>query len=475
MPIAPVVLAGGFGKRLWPISRETMPKQFHKLVGVHSLFQETLRRLQNPMFGAPTVICHAQHESIARQQANTIGVDQLTTVIEPEGRNTAAATAISTLLHTRDSEESLILILPSDQVIEPLEDFLDAIDAAKGAADYGQIVTFGVTPRSPATGYGYIRAGTKLAPGGPCYSVDEFVEKPDLDTARHYVDEGNYFWNAGIFLFKAETMLTELDTFAPDLLSTCRTAIPPDTEGHDRIELKSPEYLTCHSVSIDRAVMERTTRAAVLPVQLDWKDLGNWVAIAEYQAELSPPNGDRNIGVGDPIFVNSANCFVFSKGPLVAVVGISDLIVIAEKDAVLVGHKDAVQRVDEVVEVAKKANRSEYEYHTRVHRPWGWYEDLESGPGFRVKRIVVHPGERLSLQKHRHRSEHWVLVKGEAIVTCGDTRNVLRKNENIFIPQGEVHRIENATQEQVEIIEVQVGEYLGEDDIIRIDDQYGRV
>lgn len=459
----PVILSGGAGTRLWPLSRELMPKQFLKLAGDRTLLQETARRLGE----APVVVCNFEHRFIVAEQLREEGTEARAIVIEPVGRNTAPAAAAAALMLAESDPDVLMLLMPSDHQITDVEAFRRAVDTAVPLARSGLMVTFGITPTGPNTGYGYIKRGEALAGG---FRVERFVEKPDLVTAQAYVDSGDYTWNSGIFLLPVSVFLAELDQFAPEIKSGSALALAKGQRDLFFFRLDEAAFGAVQSRSIDYAVMEPSSKVAVVPVDMGWSDIGSWSALWQE----SPRDDDGNVMLGDVLSVGSENCYLRSQDRLVAAVGVRDLVIIATDDAVLVADKSRDQEVKAVVEALKRDGRPEAVQGTRGWRPWGWYQTIEQGERFKVKQIHVDPGAKLSLQKHWHRSEHWVVVRGTAFVTCGETSFVLRENESTFIPAGTVHRLENPGKVPLRLIEVQSGEYVGEDDIVRIEDDYGR-
>ncbi|HTH15817.1 MAG TPA: mannose-1-phosphate guanylyltransferase/mannose-6-phosphate isomerase [Magnetospirillum sp.] len=462
--IVPVILSGGSGTRLWPLSREVFPKQFLNLFSEHSLLQETALRVD----GSPIIVCNHEHRFIVAEQLSQVKREPRAVVIEPAGRNTAPAAAVAALMLEANSE-ALLLVMPSDHLIRHPERFRAAIEAAVPLAAQGYLVTFGIRPTEPATGFGYIRQGAPLENGG--FKVDRFAEKPDAATAAAYVQSGEYHWNSGIFLFSPAAYLSELAQRDPAMVEGCRKALGDGQNDLFFFRLAEGAFSAIKGQSIDYAVMEHTTRAAVIPVDdMGWSDVGAWSAMWKESAQ----DGNGNVLQGDVMALKSTNCLIRSDSQLVATIGVDDLVVVATPDAVLVARKDCDQAVKQVVDDLRRRERSEAVQGTRILRPWGWFQTTDSGERFRVKHIQVNPGAKLSLQKHWHRSEHWVVVTGTALVTCGDKSFVLRENESTFIPAGTVHRLENPGKVPLRMIEVQSGEYVGEDDIVRIEDEYGR-
>jgi mannose-1-phosphate guanylyltransferase/mannose-1-phosphate guanylyltransferase/mannose-6-phosphate isomerase len=471
MKIHPVILSGGSGTRLWPLSRSAYPKQLMPLLSELSLLQETVRRVAAPdRFAAPLLICNDEHRFMVAEQLRAIGLPASRIVLEPVGRNTAPAAAAAALLVAAEDPDALILLLPSDHHIGDTARFRAAVDAAAAAAQTGALVTFGMAALRPETGYGYILRGDGLPGLDGCFRVARFVEKPDRATAESYVADGRYAWNSGMFLFQAGRLIAEMERHAPAVLAAARAAVSGAGSDLDFVRLDARTFAKAPSISIDYAVMEKTDRAAVVPAEMGWTDVGSWGALWD----IAPRDGDGNTLIGDVIAADTRNSYVRGDGRLVAVVGIEDVIVVDTADAVLVVPRARAQEVKEVVDRLKAANRSEQQHHRRVYRPWGSYESVDAGERFQVKRLIVKPGGRLSLQKHAKRAEHWVVVRGTATVTRGNEEFDLAENQSTYIPVGTVHRLENRTAEPVHLIEVQSGSYLGEDDIVRLDDQYGR-
>lgn len=460
--VIPVILSGGAGTRLWPLSRELRPKQLLPLTSDESLLQETARRVP----GRPIVVCNREHRFIVAEQLREIGVEPRGIVIEPVGRNTAPAVAVAALVAQSDPD-SLLLVMPSDHQIKDTDAFRAAVDKAVPLARAGMLVTFGIQPTEANTGYGYIRCGAAVDGG---FRVDSFVEKPDLTTAEQYLASGDYLWNGGIFLFSARVYLEELERRLPDMVDQCRKALDDGASDLFFFRLADDPFAAIAGQSIDYAVMEHTAKAAVVPVNMGWSDIGSWSALWQE----SPQDGDGNVLLGDVQATGTRNSYVRSEGRLVTTIGVQNLVVVATDDAVLVADKRHDQDVKLVVERLKAEGRSEGRQGTRSWRPWGWFQTIDEGSRFRVKHIQVDPGAKLSLQKHWHRSEHWIVVTGTALVTCGDQTFVLRENESTFIPAGTPHRLENPGKLPLRMIEVQSGEYVGEDDIVRLEDVYGR-
>jgi len=467
--LVPVILSGGAGTRLWPLSRELYPKQLLRLVAERTMLQETVARTEGlPGLAPPIVVCNENHRFMVAEQLRELGTAPQAIVLEPQGRNTAPAAAIAALLVSGGADaDPVLLVLPADHVITDVPAFQAAVAVGRVAAESGSLVTFGVVPDRAETGYGYIRRG---AGPGPAFSVGEFVEKPDSATARGYVESGEYYWNSGMFMFRASAYLAELGRYAPAMLAACRAALAAAGRDLDFLRLPAQEFASCPSDSIDYAVMERTDRAVVVPLAAGWSDVGSWAALAD----ALPRDAEGNVTAGDVLTEDSSGCYLHSTSRLVAAVGLRDHVVVETKDAVLVAPRDRVQDVKELVAELKARGRYETSLHREVYRPWGSYDSIDSGDRFQVKRLIVNPGATLSLQLHHHRAEHWVVVTGTAKVTRGDEVFTLSENESTYIPIGARHRIENPGKIPLHIIEVQSGTYLGEDDIVRFEDRYGR-
>ena len=464
----PVILSGGSGTRLWPLSRGHYPKQFLPLVSEHTMVQETVLRLDGLKgLKAPLAVCNEDHRFMMAEQLWEIGVKSAAIILEPMGRNTAPAVAIAAL--TATSEDDVLLILPADHVISDLDIFHKAVVQAKALAEQGFLVTFGIVPTEPETGYGYIKRD--ILQHGSAYSVAAFVEKPDAETAKQYLKSGDFYWNSGMFAFKAGSFLTELEKFNPDMLAICRQALKAAKVDMDFVRLDKEIFSTCPADSIDYAVMEKTDKAVVIPLDAGWNDVGSWSAL--WDVTDKDPFG--NAICGDVLTVDTRNSFIHAQSKLVAVIGVNDLVIVETDDAVMISSKDRVQEVKQIVDQLKVLGRSEANIHRKAYRPWGHYDLVDTGERHQTKRIVVKPGGKLSVQKHHHRAEHWVVVKGTAMVTKGDEKLLITENESIYIPLGIVHCLENPGVIPLEIVEVQSGSYLGEDDIVRFDDQYGRV
>jgi mannose-1-phosphate guanylyltransferase / mannose-6-phosphate isomerase len=471
MKIYPVILSGGSGTRLWPLSRAALPKQLLSLVSDKTMLQETVLRLAGlPEVMPPLMVCGNEHRFLIAEQLRQIGVAPMGILLEPEGRNTAPAVAAAAHFLLADDPDAVLLVLPADHVIEDVPAFHAAVLRAAGAVAAGALATFGIVPSGPETGYGYIRRGDSVPALDGCFGVARFVEKPDLATAEGFISDGGYFWNSGMFLFSAARYLDELQVLRPEIADSCRKAVREGYRDLDFCRLHEASFAACPSDSIDYAVMEHTRHAVVVPADIGWSDVGSWSAL--WMVQQSDENG--NVQRGDVYTDGVKDSLIRAESRMVAVIGVTDLVVVETADAVLVAHKDQVQRVKQIVDHLKKNNRSEHINHTRVYRPWGYYEGIDAGDRFQVKRITVNPGEQLSLQMHHHRAEHWVVVSGTARVTCGDAVKLLTENESTYIPIGEHHRLENPGKMPLHLIEVQSGSYLGEDDIVRFEDVYKR-
>ncbi|MEP5764585.1 MAG: mannose-1-phosphate guanylyltransferase/mannose-6-phosphate isomerase [Halieaceae bacterium] len=466
--LKPVLLSGGVGSRLWPVSREAYPKQFLPLAGEESMLTDTLRRLDGLTDVCPMVICNDEHRFIVAEQLRAAGHSGGEIVLEPVGRNTAPAVAVAALQALATDAEAVLLVLPADHLIRKPAAFQAAVHASLAAAQAGQLVTFGVVPDSPETGYGYIRRGDELEDG--LFAIGEFVEKPESSTAQTYLDSGEYYWNSGMFLLRAQTYIDELKSLAPDMLSACERSLAEAQADLDFVRLDAAAFQSCPADSIDYAVMEKTRRGAVIALDCGWSDVGSWSALWD----AGEADAEGNVLQGDVLVDQASNNYLRSESRLLAVTGVENLVVVETSDAVLVADRNRVQDVKRLVTALKGASRDEARLHARVYRPWGSYESLINSERFQVKRIVVNPGEKLSLQKHHHRAEHWIVVSGTAEVTCEDKVFMLGEDESTYIPLGHKHRLVNPGRISLELIEVQSGSYLGEDDIVRYDDIYGR-
>lgn len=463
----PVILSGGSGTRLWPLSRGAYPKQFLPLVSDKTMVQETVLRLKGlASLQAPIAICNEVHRFMMAEQLWEIKAQPAAIILEPMGKNTAPAVALAALAAKNPND--ILLVLPADHVITDVEAFQQAVIKAESLAADGFLVTFGIVPTAAETGYGYIKRAHENIEGA--FNVAEFVEKPDAAVAQGYLESGDYYWNSGMFAFKASSYLEELEKFSPKMLEVCRHTFEQADVDVDFVRLKKDLFAQCPSDSIDYAVMEKTDKAIVIPLEANWNDVGSWSALWEVTAK--DPYG--NALTGDVLALDSSNSFIHSENKLVAAIGVQDMVIIETDDAVMVAPKDRVQDVKKIVEALKAEQRPEADLHRKVYRPWGHYDSVDYGERHKTKRIVVKPGAKLSVQKHHHRAEHWVVVKGTALVSKGDETILLSENESTYIPLGVVHRLENPGVIPLEMVEVQSGSYLGEDDIVRFEDKYGR-
>ncbi|MCV2885289.1 mannose-1-phosphate guanylyltransferase/mannose-6-phosphate isomerase [Aestuariibacter sp. AA17] len=467
----PVVLAGGSGSRLWPKSRAALPKQFLSLTSDNSMLQETLLRLDGLDVDAPVFICNEAHRFLVAEQLRQADIDHGGIILEPEGKNTAPAIALAAYHALKSGEDPTLLVLAADHLIKDVGRFHKAIKHAERLAEEGKLVTFGIVPTMPHTGYGYIRRGEQLDQAETGFSVSEFVEKPDEATAKKYISNGDYFWNSGMFMFKASRYIEELSKFVPQMAEICKTSIASETQDLDFVRINANIFSACPEDSIDYAVMEQTSDAAMVTLDAGWNDVGSWSSLWE-TAEDKDEKG--NVLKGDIMLHGTADSYVNAENRLVALVGVSDMVVVETKDAVLVANKNNVQDIKHVVNRLKQEKRPEFEFHREVFRPWGSYDSIDNGERFQVKRITVKPGEKLSVQMHHHRAEHWIVVSGTAKVTKGEETFLVTENESTYIPIGTVHALENPGKLPLELIEVQSGSYLGEDDIVRFSDRYGR-
>nr|WP_320193539.1 mannose-1-phosphate guanylyltransferase/mannose-6-phosphate isomerase [uncultured Desulfobacter sp.] len=474
--IYPVILAGGSGTRLWPMSRSLYPKQLINLYNAHTMLQNTLLRLSGLNdLGAPVVICNENHRFMTAEQIRRIDINDFKIILEPAARNTAPAIALAALIldgkpKSEHQDDPVMLVLPADHEIKNIEAFHAIIESGEQLARQGKLVTFGIVPSSPETGYGYIKKGDRVDSSNPAFMIDRFVEKPDYETAVSYLESGDFCWNSGMFMFKASAVISELGAFAPDMLEKCRTAIKHGTMDLDFFRVDKAAFEAIVEDSIDYAVMEKTANGVVIPLDAGWNDLGSFDALWQ----TGDKDEHNNVTSGDVLVHNVTDTYIHSDSRLVAAVGLEKFVIVDTKDAVLVAPRDQVQDVKKIVAQLKSQNRMEAVCHAKVYRPWGDYETIDMADRYQVKRITVKPGAKLSLQKHYHRAEHWTVVSGTAIVTKGTEEILLKEDQSIYIPLGTMHRLENPGKIPLELIEVQSGPYLGEDDIVRFDDVYGR-
>jgi mannose-1-phosphate guanylyltransferase/mannose-6-phosphate isomerase len=464
--LTPVILSGGAGTRLWPLSRELYPKQLLPLVGAHTMLQETVQRLEGLATDAPVVVCNDAHRFLVAEQIRQLGIKPRAIVLEPVGRNTAPAIALAAL---QAAPDALLLVLPADHVIRDVAAFQAAITAALPAAHAGKLVTFGIVPTAAETGYGYIKQ-SGAGGAGVAMPIERFIEKPDAVRAAAFLKEGGYYWNSGMFLFRADRYLAELAQHAPDIAAATRAALAGSQPDLDFVRVDRAAFEACRADSIDYAVMEKTADAVVVPLSAGWSDVGSWSALHE----ALPRDARGNVAKGDVVVEDTSGCYLYAESRLVSAVGLKDHVVVETKDAVLVAPKERVQDVKKLVARLKTSGRYEHSLHREVFRPWGSYDSIDNGERFQVKRLTIRPGAQLSLQLHHHRAEHWIVVSGTARITCGEKVFLLEENQSTYIPIGEKHRIENPGKIPLHIIEVQSGSYLGEDDIVRFEDRYGR-
>jgi len=469
--ILPVIMSGGSGSRLWPLSRALYPKQFLALLNEQTLLQETVNRLDADACINPLIICNNEHRFVVAEQMRDNGCDASDIILEPMGRNTAPAITLAALSALEDGTDPMLLVLAADHIVKDIPAFQQAVVAAKAFAEQGKLVTFGIVPTHAETGYGYIKQGAAKSQGDAAgYDVAGFVEKPQLATAQLYLESGDYLWNSGMFMFKASRFIAELKKYSPEILSVCTEAYTNKTKDLDFTRISADIFAQCPDDSIDYAVMEHTQDAIVIPLDAGWSDVGSYSSLWE----VCEKDAQGNVNIGDVINQGSTNSYINAGNKLVTTVGVDNLVIVETKDAILVADKDKVQDVKAIVEKLKAANRYEYKNQREVYRPWGKYDSVDMGNRDLVKRITVKPGQKLSVQKHYHRSEHWVVVSGTARVTNGDKTILLSENESTYIPLGAVHSLENPGKILLEMIEIQTGSYLGEDDIERFEDRYGR-
>ena len=470
MQVIPVILSGGSGTRLWPLSRKEYPKQYLHLAGDNTMLQETILRLNGlDNLTDPIIVCNADHRFLVAEQCQQIGVKNPTILLEPVGRNTAPAIAAAALQSLKDSDSSMLLVLSADHVIQDVDAFHKAINIASQQAQSGKLATFGIVPTDAITSYGYIKSSKDNIDGA--YKVEEFVEKPDLETAQTYLEQGNYLWNSGMFMFKADVLIDELTTHSPNTVKLVSDAVNNAAQDLDFIRLDKQAFESSPSGSIDYALMEKSDNVVVVPLNAQWNDLGSWSALYD----IGIKDGSGNVLKGDVTVKDTTNTYIYASHHMVTTVGVDNLIVIDTPDATFIASQDKAHEVKSIVESLQKNGRDEAHSNLKVYRPWGWYDSIEVGKHFQVKRVHVNPGAKLSLQMHHKRAEHWVVVSGTAKVTNGEQTFCLNKGESTYIPLGVTHALENQTNEQLEIIEVQSGTYLGEDDIVRFEDIYGRV
>ena len=465
--IVPVILSGGSGTRLWPLSRTFFPKQFINLVNDTTLFQDTIMRLPNEV-SEPLIICNEAHRFIVAEQLRQIESGNIGIILEPVGKNTAPAIAIAAMKLLNDNKDPILLVLSSDHLIKNNQKFHNSIIVANEIAEQKKLVAIGVEPSAAETGYGYIEIDN--SDKSEYYNIISFTEKPNQKNAKKYLDSGNYLWNSGIFLFRASVYLRELEKFEPEIYTACKKSSKSVNIDSDFIRLDNIHFRKCPSKSIDYAVMEKTNDAVVVPFNGVWSDIGSWDTLWK----AKPKDTNNNVIEGDVILDKVSNSYVYSSNRLVSATNLSDLIIIDTQDALLVSSKKSSQNINNIVEKLKIDSRSEKDDNRKVYRPWGYFDSIDYGEGFQVKRLFINPGAKLSLQKHQKRAEHWVVVKGIALVTCGENKYKLTENQSTYIPKGEIHRLENREKNPLEIIEIQTGNYLGEDDIIRLEDDYER-
>lgn len=470
--IIPVILAGGTGTRLWPLSRGAYPKQFQKLYGDKTMLQLTIERLDGLNCLPPIVVCNEAHRFIVAEQLREIGVLNYSIILEPAGRDTAPAIALAAFHASKDHQNPSLLVLSADHVIKNPEGLYKAINQSQTCLNHGKLTLLGIRPNSAETGYGYIKYDTQDALDDNAFNIQAFVEKPDLDTAKKYLADGGYLWNSGMFVFKAQDYLSELKTYHQKIYDACKISIENSVLDLDFIRIDKENFDKVEKISIDYAIMEKTQKAAVIPMDVQWSDVGSWSALWD----VSEHDESSNVSAGDgkTILFDSSKNYVYNESSLVCLLGIDDAVVVQTKDAILVANKNRTQDVKQLVSLLEKESKKETEFHREVYRPWGKYDSVDNGHRYQVKRIVVKAGEKLSLQKHFHRSEHWIVVSGTAEVTVNDKIMLVTENESVYIPLGSIHCLKNPGKVDLHLIEVQVGSYLGEDDIVRFEDVYGR-
>jgi len=470
MMIIPVILSGGSGTRLWPLSRKQYPKQYLPLVGDNTMLQETILRLNGlDNLADPIIVCNADHRFLVAEQCQHIDIASPTILLEPVGRNTAPAIAAAALQSLKQTDDAVLLVLSADHVIQDVEVFHQAINIACQQAQEGKLATFGIVPTDANTGYGYIKSSVDSNNGA--HKVEEFVEKPDLETAQTYLEQGNYLWNSGMFMFKATTLIDELTTHSPEIVTSVNDAVNNAEQDLDFIRLDKTAFESSPSDSIDYALMEKSDNVVVVPLDAGWNDIGSWSALHD----IGTKDANGNVIKGDVFMQDTTNTYIHANGHMIATIGVQDLIIVDTPNATLISTKDKSQEVKNIVEQLQRQDREEQSCHRKVYRPWGWYDSIEMGKHFQVKRLHVNPGAKLSLQMHHKRAEHWVVVSGIATAINGKEMLILTEGESTYIPIGTTHALENHTDEILEIIEVQSGTYLGEDDIVRFEDIYGRV
>ena len=469
MQIIPVILSGGSGTRLWPLSRKQYPKQYLPLAGDNTMLQETILRLSGlDNLADPIIVCNADHRFLVAEQCQQIDIKNPTILLESVGRNTAPAIAAAALQSLKTSDDTVLLVLSADHVIQDIDAFHQAINIASSQAQEGKLAIFGIVPTDANTGYGYIKASKDDVNGA--YKVEEFVEKPDLKTAEFYLEQGNYLWNSGMFMFKADVLIDELTTLSPEIVASVKTAVNNAEQDLDFIRLDKQAFESSRSDSIDYALMEKSNNVVVVPLDAGWSDIGSWSALYDIGAK----DGSGNVLKGDVTAQDKTNTYIYASHHMVTTVGVDNLVVIDTPDATFIASQDKAHEVKSIVESLQKKGRDEAHSNRKVYRPWGWYDSIEVGVHFQVKRLHVNPGAKLSLQMHNKRAEHWVVVSGTATAINGEEILTLTEGDSTYIPVGTTHGLENKTNEQLEIIEVQSGTYLGEDDIMRFDDIYGR-